>query len=272
MVRQSFRPANPAYGLAACLAVRPHLDADASRPDHAEVVARHENLRFAFPSDGVGPVPTLLPAELREAARCGRGDGPSSARAARREANKPFDVEEGPLSRLHLFRRSDHDIVLLQFHHIVADAASIAILLDEVIEAYYALQAGAHVRWAAPAPFRAIRRPAESAGPARRARSTGGIGGTTRRGAVIGARCRPTTRDLSSPLGPGAARNFSSRRARSSRSSRGWRGRRERRCSRCCWRHSTCCCIATAVRPISSSARRRAGARGRNSSAWSATS
>ena len=58
------------------------------------------------------------------------------------EANKPFNLEQGPLSRLHLFRRKDRDVVLLQFHHIVADAASIAILLDEVIERYFALQAG----------------------------------------------------------------------------------------------------------------------------------
>src|SRR4029453_19218218 len=108
------------------------------------LILRHENLRFAFPSDGIGPVPTLLPSELYKLKKHDAAEltHPEFSAALQAEANKPFDVEEGPLSRLHLFRRSDHDIVLLQFHHIVADAASIAILLDEVIEAYYALQAG----------------------------------------------------------------------------------------------------------------------------------
>jgi amino acid adenylation domain-containing protein len=139
-----FDPANPAYGLAACLAFRPHLDADYLDQTMQSLVLRHENLRFAFPSDGVGPVPTLLPPELyklrqHDAAELTETEFSAALQA---EANKPFDVEQGPLSRLHLFRRSDRDIVLLQFHHIVADAASIAILLGEVIDAYYALRAG----------------------------------------------------------------------------------------------------------------------------------
>jgi len=53
-------PANPAYGLAACLAFRPHLNADSLDQTMQSLVLRHENLRFAFPSDGIGPVPTLL--------------------------------------------------------------------------------------------------------------------------------------------------------------------------------------------------------------------
>ena len=108
------------------------------------LVLRHENLRFAFPSDGFGPVPTLLPPELYKLRRHDAAELAETefSAALQAEANKPFDVEQGPLSRLHLFRRSDQDIVLLQFHHIVADAASIAILLGEVIDAYFALRAG----------------------------------------------------------------------------------------------------------------------------------
>ena len=116
-----FDPANPAYGLAACLAFRPHLNADSLDQTMQSLVLRHENLRFAFPSDGVGPVPTLLPAELYKLRRHDAAELSETefSAALQVEANKPFDVEEGPLSRLHLFRRSDHDIVLLQFHHIV---------------------------------------------------------------------------------------------------------------------------------------------------------
>jgi amino acid adenylation domain-containing protein len=139
-----FDPGNPAYGLAACLAFRPHVNEEHLDKTVQSLILRHENLRFAFPSDGIGPVPTLMPLELY---RLRRHDAVALTEtdfsaALQAEANKPFDVEEGPLGRLHLFRRADRDVILLQFHHIVADAASIAILLDEMIEAYYALQAG----------------------------------------------------------------------------------------------------------------------------------
>ena len=137
-------PGNPAYGLAACVSFRPHVDNDHIDQIIQNLVLHNENLRFAFPSDGLGPVPTLLPPEHYKLIRHDATDLTETEFSAvlHAEANKSFHLEEGPLSRLHLFRRSDRDVVLLQFHHIVADAASIAILLDEVIEGYFALQAG----------------------------------------------------------------------------------------------------------------------------------
>jgi amino acid adenylation domain-containing protein len=137
-------PGNPAYALAACVGFRPHLNDDYIDQIIQRLVLRHDNLRFAFPADGIGPLPRLLPAELYKLTR--HDAGPLSEREfsilLHAEANRPFDLEEGPLTRLHLFRRSDRDVILLQFHHIAADAASIALLLDEVIESYLALQAG----------------------------------------------------------------------------------------------------------------------------------
>jgi amino acid adenylation domain-containing protein len=137
-------PGNPAYALASCVSFRPHLNDDYIDEIIESIVSRYENLRVAFPSDGIGPVPTLLPAEhyrLRRHDLSHLGEEDFSA-VLTAEANKPFDLEADPLSRLHLFRRSDRDVLLLQFHHIVADAASIAILLDEMVEGYFALQAG----------------------------------------------------------------------------------------------------------------------------------
>jgi amino acid adenylation domain-containing protein len=206
-----FDPANPAYGLAACLAFRPHLNADYLDRTMQSLVLRHENLRFSFPSDGVGPVPTLLPPELYKLRRHDAAELTDTefSAALQAEANKPFDVEEGPLSRLHLFRRSDHDIVLLQFHHIVADAASIAILLDEVIEAYYALQAGL--------PLPSSRREAHFGQFVARQRTlvAGAQGEEHRRYWRQHLDQAPSSLPLAtdhprslSPLGPGAARNF----------------------------------------------------------------
>ncbi len=137
-------PDNPAYVLTACVSFRPHLNLDLIEHIIQVIVTRYDNLRVAFPSDGIGPVPILLPSDSY---RLDRRDVSHLSEAVfstllDTEANKPFDVEVGPLSRLQLFRRTDRDILLLRFHHIVADAASIAIVLDEVVEGYFALQAG----------------------------------------------------------------------------------------------------------------------------------
>jgi amino acid adenylation domain-containing protein len=137
-------PGNPAYGLAACVAFRPHLNDEHIDQIIFRLVSRYDNLRLVFPADSIGPLPKLLPAELCKLIRydaCAVGESEFSA-LLRQEANRPFDLEQGPLTRLHLFRRVDKDFVLVQFHHIAADAASIAILLHEVIEGYLALQAG----------------------------------------------------------------------------------------------------------------------------------
>ena len=137
-------PNSPAYALAACVSFRPHLNTDYFDEIIQVIVSRYENLRVAFPSDGIGPIPTLLPLEHYRLQRRDVSDLDEVEFCAllNEAANRPFDLEAGPLSRLHLFHRSDHDVLLLQFHHIVADAASIAILLDEVVEGYFALQAG----------------------------------------------------------------------------------------------------------------------------------
>lgn len=135
-------PGNPAYGLAACISVRPHFDDKYIDQVIQRIVARHDNLRMAFPSDGVGPVPTLLPVERCQLTRHDAVELSEEQFAARlgEEVSRPFDIEEGPLGRLHLFRRADRDVFLLHYHHIVADAMSIAVLMDEVFENYMALR------------------------------------------------------------------------------------------------------------------------------------
>jgi amino acid adenylation domain-containing protein/thioester reductase-like protein len=57
-------------------------------------------------------------------------------------ANQPFDLRTGPVVRLEFFRtRDDAHIVLLCLHHIVADAWSVIVLLNDLIESHFAFQA-----------------------------------------------------------------------------------------------------------------------------------
>ncbi len=55
----------------------------------------------------------------------------------------PFDLEQGPLFRIHLFVRSSQEYLLvLAMHHIIVDLWSLAILIDELLQCYTCLVAG----------------------------------------------------------------------------------------------------------------------------------
>src|SRR5205085_11763583 len=60
------------------------------------------------------------------------------------EADRPFDLERGPLLRVHLFTRSsDEHILLLAAHHIIVDFWSLALLMHELGLLYRAEQSSA---------------------------------------------------------------------------------------------------------------------------------
>ncbi len=66
-------------------------------------------------------------------------------------ARRPFDLENGPLFRIHLLRRSGSDhVVLLVFHHIIADFLSAAVFLDDLGRAYREERAGRPGTWPPP--------------------------------------------------------------------------------------------------------------------------
>src|SRR5262249_43645753 len=72
----------------------------------------------------------------------GRSDAQLQERLAEL-ARRPFNLESGPLFRVHLLSRSRSEhIVLLVFHHIIADFWSTAVFLDELGSAYVAERSG----------------------------------------------------------------------------------------------------------------------------------
>ena len=72
------------------------------------------------------------------------------------EAHRPFDLERGPLVRMHLFRRAaDDHIFLLTVHHIVGDFWSLVLVLEEMQALYPAECDGRPA--ALPAPAREYR-------------------------------------------------------------------------------------------------------------------
>ena len=110
--------------------------------DHSivqELVDRHPGLRTTFEErDGallqrVHERPPL-PFEVVDASAWGEEE---LHRRLEDEAHRPFDLERGPLVRMHLFRiASDDHIFLLTVHHIVGDFWSLVLVLEEMQALY----------------------------------------------------------------------------------------------------------------------------------------
>ncbi|MBV9108645.1 MAG: amino acid adenylation domain-containing protein, partial [Gemmatimonadetes bacterium] len=59
------------------------------------------------------------------------------------EAARPFDLEQGPLARVHLYRLdADHHVLLLNLHHVITDGWSTGVLLRDLAALYGAFSRG----------------------------------------------------------------------------------------------------------------------------------
>jgi amino acid adenylation domain-containing protein len=140
-----FTPNRAAYHITGAATIRAELEIDAFRRAFRHVVAQQEAMRTTFAVIDGKPVIHLLPASelvLRENEWLLIEDVASlSDREIKQKlaelADGPFDLERGPLFRLHLLSRSASEhVVLLVVHHIIADFWSTAVLVDDLGKAY----------------------------------------------------------------------------------------------------------------------------------------
>jgi amino acid adenylation domain-containing protein/non-ribosomal peptide synthase protein (TIGR01720 family) len=144
---QRLEPESVAYNMAALVRLEGALDVAALRRSLAEVVRRHEALRTTFPERDGRPVQRIAPpAEARiEMVDLAAVAAPreEALRLARAAAQRPFDLERGPLLRLTLMRLGERaHAVSVVVHHIVSDLWSMEIFTREVAELYEAFAAG----------------------------------------------------------------------------------------------------------------------------------
>ena len=148
-------PHSPAYNLAGAVKLGGMLDQNALRVALAILFARHESLRTRFVEiDGVpmqqidvaAPGWTVLDLEQMQ-----QGENASGAAAALSELSRaPFLLTEGPLLRVTVLRLGPSEHILhFVTHHIISDAWSSRILLDEFSQAYTAARLGRAVELAA---------------------------------------------------------------------------------------------------------------------------
>jgi hypothetical protein len=146
---QRLAPHSAAYNVILPARLRSPLAAGALVRACAALMARHATLRTLFPAPDGAPVRAVQPAaapeiELTEAVGW---DGDQADEWVAARAHLPFDLERGPLVRLHLLTlgAADH-LMLLVIHHIAVDFASLAQLLGELGELYAAERDGGAAR------------------------------------------------------------------------------------------------------------------------------
>jgi amino acid adenylation domain-containing protein len=143
-------PDSPAYNIAALGAVRGPLDTAALRGALQKLIERHTALRTNFARTPAGPVQ-----RIREGAEAPLVVVDAEAwpeeilnERIREDANRGFDLQQGSLLRVTVYRRPEGFLLLTVVHHIVSDFWSMGLVFKELDTLYAAETSGA----AAPPP------------------------------------------------------------------------------------------------------------------------
>jgi amino acid adenylation domain-containing protein len=134
-------PDSPAYNIAGALRIPAHADVGRLRRAFQALVDRHASLRTTFGVRSGKPAQRIhermelcfQEIDLPEV------DEESLMRRVNEEAQRPFDLEIGPLLRAQVFTiPGSGRILLVSIHHIVADFWSLAVLIQELDTLYAA--------------------------------------------------------------------------------------------------------------------------------------
>jgi amino acid adenylation domain-containing protein len=122
-------------------------DVDALRAALAHVVARHEPIHTTFIERAGEPLQVINragPVEVPLTDLTGSSDPDGDAlELLRKLAAEPFDLERGPLLRLHLVRLPGGELRLMRMSsHLICDRRSWQIFFDELAPAYEAIRRG----------------------------------------------------------------------------------------------------------------------------------
>ncbi|HEX7333145.1 MAG TPA: amino acid adenylation domain-containing protein [Pyrinomonadaceae bacterium] len=146
---QELEPDSAAYNIPRAFRIRGALDVKALEQTLSEIVRRHEILRTTFRVVNGQPVqiisePQPISLPVIEFAHMSSAERETEARRmAADEGRKPFNLSEGPLMRTTLLRLDEQEyIALFTMHHIVFDAWSIGVLIEELGALYNSFAQG----------------------------------------------------------------------------------------------------------------------------------
>ncbi|MCI0387273.1 MAG: condensation domain-containing protein, partial [Acidobacteria bacterium] len=144
-----FQPGSPFYNIPLAVRIKGALRIAALEQCIEAIVRRHESLRTTFATMEGEPVQVINPemsialdkVDLRELPEPERET--ETYRLAIAEAQRPFNLAQGPLLRTTLLKLGEDDyVLLLTMHHIVSDAWSLGVFIREMAALYDAFSRG----------------------------------------------------------------------------------------------------------------------------------
>ena len=155
---EQLAPGSAVFNLCRATRILGPLDLAALQSSVNELVRRHEALRTGFLAIDVRPFQSvrpfkklsLKPVDLQPLAKAAQER--EAARLVRAAAQKPFDLTDGCMLRICLFRLgAEEHIFAFLTHHLVADAWSMGILMRELWNLYEKFRSGQSVPLPEPA-------------------------------------------------------------------------------------------------------------------------
>jgi len=129
-------PDSIAYNMPTALRLSGRLNTDALEWSINEIIRRHEILRTTFRLVDNQPLQFIVE-ELRLDLQILAAEEHEVMRLATEEAQRPFDLETGPLVRARLLRLNAEEWVLIfTMHHIISDGWSMGVLVNEMAALY----------------------------------------------------------------------------------------------------------------------------------------
>ncbi|WP_165898185.1 non-ribosomal peptide synthetase [Tumebacillus sp. BK434] len=142
-------PGSAMYNIPFAIRMQGQLNVDALKRSLEEIVARHETLRTVFAEENGAPMQVVYPQmafampllDLRRLPTEVRMD--KAHDLAREDANRPFDLTQGPLMRTTLLKLDEQEhVLLLNMHHIISDGWSCGVMMNEMAVLYEAFSGG----------------------------------------------------------------------------------------------------------------------------------
>lgn len=138
-------PQSVAYNIGVSVRVCSQVELEHFKDAFQQLVNRHPTLRTTFQVQGGEPVALVRGYQEVCFAHVDASGWDEAQLMAELSVvyKRAFDLAQGPLFRVHLFTQApDNHILLLTIHHIVCDAHSIWVLLEELHTIYLAKQRG----------------------------------------------------------------------------------------------------------------------------------
>lgn len=140
---QKLTPDSPAYHIVRAIEIATELDVDNFYATFKLIVARHAALRTTFSMRDGEPIQLVrntMDFEFKVVDAVSWSEFHLNQHL-NREALRPFDLEHGPLFRVIVLRRSiENYMALFNYHHIITDLWSLAIVINEIGIVYDALK------------------------------------------------------------------------------------------------------------------------------------